>query len=497
MAGWFAVWFVLLLDAWQRKLPGAYLRKLGLVGGIGLVLTIVHGSVMFLLLPKPAALPPHAALGFKHFFFQTLGYTSNLLVDSLRSLWGADAWPYPRGEFLPQDWAYGLGAVLLLGVCGVFWFLSHRARPAPATLCRVCWLTFSYGAFCMYVLMVGVRILKGEGPWMNFLLGPRYLWVAALLLFGAIGSFAALLRLRDARLTTLLSILLAGSCIGGNLVYQSKVAPRVWPLSNLSHEQTWRELASMTRELHKAGIPIPDLSLGVMCAEFNPSMERFDPMLHSLAGLDDKTHLDWIEPSQITPEIWSDMKNKSPALVTLTHRMFAEDDATLSQPPAASADERPAAASAVSLTDDARLKTAVLDHVKDQPHLGIGITVNHTTKKSIWIDPPTTLTFPKLPILAHTTLRVFIAINPPVYNMPQADGAVFQVDVRADGQTERLAERYINPIAHPDLQKWNLLQVDLSKYAGKTVDLIFSNSPGPANNDFADWCIWGDPILSE
>ena len=497
MAGWFAVWFVLLFDAFQRKLPAAYLQRLGVVGGIGMVVTIAHGSLMFLLLQKPAVPPPYAALGFRHFIFQSLGYTSNLLVDSLRALWGADGWPYPHGEFLPQDWAYGLGAILLLATCGSFWFLSHRARPAPTTLCRVCWLIFSFASFCMYVLMVGVRILKGEGPWMNFLLGPRYLWVAALLLFGAISSFASLLRLRDVRLTALLSLLLAGSCISGNLVYQYRVVPKVWPLATLSHEKTWRELASMTHELNKAGLPIPDLSLGVMCAEFNPSMQRFDPMLRALAGIGANARLSWLEPSQITPDIWSDMKSKSPALIALTHRVFADDDAALSRPPAPSPDERPNAASDVSLTDDATLKNAVVDHVKDQPNLGVFITANRITKKSIWIDPPTRLTYRNVPIGPHASLRVFVAIHPLVDHEAKADGATFQVDVGTNGQTERVAELYINPIMHPELRGWNLLSVDLSKYAGKTVDLVFSNSPGPANNDYADWCIWGDPRLTE
>ena len=149
------------------------------------------------------------------------------------------------------------------------------------------------------------------------------------------------------------------------------------------------------------------------------------------------------------------------------------------------------------LTDPAVLSVAELGQVKDHPNLGGDITVAGVTKKTLWIDPPTTLTFHAVPLGRHPTFVTAVSIHPLLFGDPHADGAVFQVDVRADGRTERMGEVYINPIAHPEQRCWLPLRVDLSRFAGRSVDLILSNSPGPAGNDYGDWCLWGDPRVAD
>ncbi len=168
-------------------------------------------------------------------------------------------------------------------------------------------------------------------------------------------------------------------------------------------------------------------------------------------------------------------------------------DAKMSDTVAKMSEEEKHAIRVFSLVSQEALQNVALDHVKDHPNLGVDVTVNDMVKRSVWIDTPTSLTYRHVTLGAHPVFRVFTAIHPAIYTQTNADGAVFQVDVQADGQTKRLADVYINPIAHPELRKWLPMEVDLSPYAGKTVDLILSNDPGPANNDYADWCIWGDP----
>ena len=160
------------------------------------------------------------------------------------------------------------------------------------------------------------------------------------------------------------------------------------------------------------------------------------------------------------------------------------------------AEEQQQVPGGVSLVSTEALQGAVLDHVKDHPNLGVDVSVNGIKKNSVWIDPPTTLTYSNLSLGAHPAFQVFVAIHPYIYDDVNADGAEFRVDVRTGGQTKRLASIYINPSADRGRRKWTPMKVDLALYAGKTVDLILSNSPGPAGNDYADWCIWGDPRLT-
>ena len=187
------------------------------------------------------------------------------------------------------------------------------------------------------------------------------------------------------------------------------------------------------------------------------------------------------------------MQRRSPALAQLSTDVFAEQDASERRAFAALSEEQRRGAQVLSLVDEAALKDATLDHVKDHPNLGVDLTVDGMMRRSVWIDAPTALTYHHIALGLHPAFRAFVAIHPAIYGQVNADGATFQVDVRADGQTRRLADVYINPIAHPELRRWLPLDVDLSAYAGQTVDLTLGNSPGPANNDYADWCLWGDP----
>jgi hypothetical protein len=42
---------------------------------------------------------------------------------------------------------------------------------------------------------------------------------------------------------------------------------------------------------------------------------------------------------------------------------------------------------------------------------------------------------------------------------------------------------------------WHRLSVALPK-TGKPVDIVFTCHPGPDNLTYADWCIWGDPLIT-
>ena len=65
--------------------------------------------------------------------------------------------------------------------------------------------------------------------------------------------------------------------------------------------------------------------------------------------------------------------------------------------------------------------------------------------------------------------------------------------------TVDLLSLVVNPFGNPNDRKWQPLKIDLSAYAGKTVDLIFntrSSPPDPPRDDRnGDLPVWGDPRI--
>jgi len=150
----------------------------------------------------------------------------------------------------------------------------------------------------------------------------------------------------------------------------------------------------------------------------------------------------------------------------------------------------------------------LLDHypeMRDAPHpvnFRVAIAIGQDTREAIWVEPPALLTYRQVqlpPGVIHFRCRV--AIHPHVWPEGNADGAEFILEVRpAEGgaattAVQRVWSAAVDPFHHAEQRAWVTVDVDLSAFAGRTVDLILTNGPGPANNAYADWCLWADPEL--
>jgi hypothetical protein len=150
----------------------------------------------------------------------------------------------------------------------------------------------------------------------------------------------------------------------------------------------------------------------------------------------------------------------------------------------------------------------LLDHrpeVRDAPHLvnfHVGIAVGKETSEVIWSEPPALLIYRHVhlpPGVIHFRCR--IAIHPHVWSEGNADGAEFILEIRPESDDaaatvgRRVWSAVVDPFHRAEQQAWVPVDVDLSEFAGETVDLILTNGPGPANNAYADWCLWADPEL--
>ncbi len=72
----------------------------------------------------------------------------------------------------------------------------------------------------------------------------------------------------------------------------------------------------------------------------------------------------------------------------------------------------------------------------------------------------------------------------------KSDGVGFLLEVRTGGHTETLFSTLLNPKDIPADRAGRQFQVDLTPYAGKHVELLFSTDPGPSGSNAYDWAGW-------
>ena len=85
----------------------------------------------------------------------------------------------------------------------------------------------------------------------------------------------------------------------------------------------------------------------------------------------------------------------------------------------------------------------------------------------------------------------------------QGDGVFFMVGVSAGGRFDQVYTLVVNPYGNPSDKAWKEIIVDLSPYAGQTVDLIFNTFPSPTpapgappvSDTNGDLALWGAPQI--
>ena len=77
------------------------------------------------------------------------------------------------------------------------------------------------------------------------------------------------------------------------------------------------------------------------------------------------------------------------------------------------------------------------------------------------------------------------------------DGVLFRVGISRGDVYEELVSLVINPFANPADRQWYPLMLDLSPYAGDTVEIIFNTNAGANSENAAnDLAVWGEPKIT-
>jgi hypothetical protein len=83
------------------------------------------------------------------------------------------------------------------------------------------------------------------------------------------------------------------------------------------------------------------------------------------------------------------------------------------------------------------------------------------------------------------------AFDPRVFGR-SGDGVDFTLELQEpDGKVSTLYHRYVDAKQNPGDRHWLDTHIDLRRYAGKKITLLFSTGPGPRGDAAWDWAGWG------
>jgi len=119
-----------------------------------------------------------------------------------------------------------------------------------------------------------------------------------------------------------------------------------------------------------------------------------------------------------------------------------------------------------------------------------GVTVGDEKRDAIvtLADAKVEFDIPEVPPSGRLVFAVGMGVD-------RGDGAEGVITVQADGQSTVVYKKSLNPIDRPEDRHWFDESVDLSKFDGKPIKIVFSTSPGPKGDAIADWFSWSSPRL--
>jgi arylsulfatase A-like enzyme len=112
---------------------------------------------------------------------------------------------------------------------------------------------------------------------------------------------------------------------------------------------------------------------------------------------------------------------------------------------------------------------------------------------SLFAHAPSQITFNSVPVYADGQLTFGIGLHRDAWDRV-GDGVNFVLEVvDGEGATHRLYERWLDPHSTPADRAWFDESIDLNRFAGQQVQIVFRTEAGTNNQN--DWAAWSDPVL--
>lgn len=115
------------------------------------------------------------------------------------------------------------------------------------------------------------------------------------------------------------------------------------------------------------------------------------------------------------------------------------------------------------------------------------------TKRCIFAHPHSRIIW-KVDIPERAKLTTAVALQMHVWDH-NGDGALFRIGVSDGTNYTELFRKYLNPYRREEDRKWSPVELDLSKWGGQHVQVIFNTEPGEIGNAVNDACVWGNPRI--
>jgi len=124
-------------------------------------------------------------------------------------------------------------------------------------------------------------------------------------------------------------------------------------------------------------------------------------------------------------------------------------------------------------------------------------TIKGETKPSIYAHPPSRIIFHDVKVPPRAKLELFLALREEAW--PKGtDGVYFRVGISVGPSYKDLLQRNVDPYRVEGDRGWIPISLDLSEYAGQTVNVIFNtheSMPGRVPNDLFDFAVFGAPRI--
>jgi hypothetical protein len=125
-------------------------------------------------------------------------------------------------------------------------------------------------------------------------------------------------------------------------------------------------------------------------------------------------------------------------------------------------------------------------------------TILGVTRPSIFMHPSSRVTYKGVAIPPRAHFRAFLALKEEAWDKG-SDGVWFSIAIVSDGVFEEIVQQQVDPYRNPSDRGWVPIDRDLSKWAGKQVEVVFNtrpSRPGVQPNDMYDFAIIGEPAIS-
>lgn len=125
------------------------------------------------------------------------------------------------------------------------------------------------------------------------------------------------------------------------------------------------------------------------------------------------------------------------------------------------------------------------------------LMINNELRDILYQHPSSRVTY-TLSLPTSAILQFGLGMSEEVWSPDKGDGVEYNIYVRDLSTPDTLYlvfQKTVDPKNNPDDRRWLDEEVDLSKFSGQTVEIIFEALPGPANNYDFDWGGWSKPVL--